>query len=144
MEKVENRLIVLWLFQYENLRIWNALQNKQNNVVIPPVCSRLVEFLAKGPCDCLKLMHTEDSTRTWIEIYSRLLNREITSALETLSYKCSEPGGGKVPLMFALVSPCRRLLLSSTIWVGHWAGGILIVTPCHCSVQLWPVGEQLY
>lgn len=73
---------MLWLFPYENLGIGNALQNKQNNVVIPPACSRLMEFLPRGRCEYLKLMHTEDSSRTWIEIYARLLNREITSALE--------------------------------------------------------------
>lgn len=48
MEKVENRLITLWLFQYENLGIGNALQNKQNNVVILPACNRLIEFIAKA------------------------------------------------------------------------------------------------
>lgn len=30
------------------------------------------------------------------------------------------------------------------MWVGCWAGGALSVTSCHCSVQPWPVREQLH
>lgn len=137
MKKVENRLIMLWLFQYENLRIWNALQNKQNNVVIPPVHRRLMEFLARGPYECLKLMPTEDSTRTWIEIHylnrDILLNREITSDLE-ISWATNAQSLGAAKYLWCL--PWSHPALGFCFHPpSQW--GVGLGEPSLCSGGLW-------
>lgn len=143
MEKVENRLIMLWLFQYEKLRIWNALQTNKIMWLFLQHVVDLWSFLPGPPVNAWSFVHTEDSTRTWIEIYSRLLNREITSALE-ISWATNAQSLGAAKYLWCL--PWSHPALGFCFHpLSEWGvGGILLVTSCHCSVQLWPVGEQLH